>query len=202
MLIQEYTLFHHLLLLPLSTLYLHLLLPPPPTNCWCQCSYKDTLSTSTCCFSILQLHVVVNAVTKTIILPPPVASPSSNYFNITKIIILPPPVASPSSNYLLLSMLLQKQSFYLHLLLLPPPTTCCCQSRIHSVPPLVASPSLHSLPLPVASPSSNSNYLLLLSYYKNTVCPSTCCFLLLQLLLLSVLLQDTLSTFPATPSSN
>jgi hypothetical protein len=144
MLLGEYTLYLHLLLLPPPTtvlvavntvkrilslpssiaspsfnylllsillqeysLYLHLLLLPPSTTCCCQYCYKNTLSTFICCFSLLQLLVAVNTV--------------------TRILSLPSSVASPSFNYLLLSILLQEYSLYLHLLLLPPSNTCCWQ---------------------------------------------------------------------------
>jgi hypothetical protein len=95
------------ILLQCYSLYLYLLLLPPPTTfCW-QCCYKITLSPSTCSFSLLQLPVAGSAT--------------------TRILSLPPPVASPSFNYLLLAMLLGEYTLYLHLLLLPPSTTCCWQ---------------------------------------------------------------------------
>jgi hypothetical protein len=159
-----------------------------------------------CCFSLLQLSIAVNVV--------------------TRVQSLPSSAASPSSNYLLLSILLQEYTLYLQLLLLPPPTTCCCQFCYKSTlfTSTFASPSsnhllqeytficclsLHqltvavnvtrilssstcyfSLPLPVAvNAVKRIHYLLLLLLSPPTTYCCQCCY------------KSTLSTFVASPSS-
>jgi hypothetical protein len=179
------------------------LLLPTPTNCKWQCFYNVTLSTFTCCFSLLQLPVPSNykntlspstcsfslleilfagnagtmihsLYLHLLLLPPPTTCCWQCFYNDT--LSLPPPVASPSFNYLLLAMLLGEYTLYLHLLLLllQLPVAGNAVRRIHSLPTPVASPSYNYLLLSMLL-GEYTLYLHLLLPSPSTNCCCQCC---------------------------